>query len=1023
MTNLNIDTLIKNREEILKAEIASFFILLEKTNINKWKNINVRKESCKRKIDYFPECNKLDFNFDNFCKEVNLDKLSFSFNGKNLNLFNDLLKDWRSGKNDIQKILTRGCENINSGIDKGSPDDCNQLPELYISNAFGSLRKIVNKESLDKNRESCKEDIKKLIEKLRNNTFKFKNDRKQFKDIFCNIYSSLLSDSRFPINDVTLYEQAYMTATMFKSALAAMLLDNSNLNYVDNPQSIRWSILGIQYDKLGLAEKGLKAASIKWYRDTADEVDDKIKEIIEIGYTLGNEVYKDETGIYFLVPENAIGDKKGDFYEIHSDLNELKEKIQKIFTEKFEDEVYPAIFLAEPSRGLMNLGHLIEKAKENFLKQERPEDFTEKLKHDENPTGICQVCRMRLANKKNKDDLICNVCDGRNKNRLNNWLDNRNDETIWTGELQDKNGKIALVTLKFELDKWLNGDLVNSLVVNNCNYSQTLDNLFNELKTKNGRNKKLKNTTISDFVDKSLRNRINLSDYLKNILLERSIGHEWEKFISKQLKDWDDTKQESKKQKIDFEKRKIKWQNLNNSDIEFLSTLLLQFLLLKNPSPARLRRIWETTREFFEEILSNIVNILEIPKWRQRRVILDVEILNSESSDCIDKEYVYKGLHFWEKENQLYLIDSIEQFLKVFNPAYLQELYKNNDKDFIISKKVFEKLINQEWQIEEHSEQGKNKKTYNIKITDVDLDTYKPILSILSPTPISWQFAIPADRVPVLLKKIKERYKENFRWVYGKLPLHIGIVVQNYKKPLYVGIKALRNIRRDCMEWRHLGKELPGKDLKARQKEVFHYSAQPEKIADCENYYSLYEKTEGNGRYEFYLYTADKRKQWLDTTQNTADTDKFTIYPNTFDFEFMDTNTRRNDIYYRKDKAKRFLKIKQNRPYNLSDWQYFEKFKEYFSDEKSSSKLQTLVNIIYSKLEDWDDKEAMKRFILSSFINILELKNRKQKDDFAGILKCNGWNKLENLEGEELTKCLYMILDMFEFWHTILKEV
>ena len=33
------------------------------------------------------------------------------------------------------------------------------------------------------------------------------------------------------------------------------------------------------------------------------------------------------------------------------------------------------------------------------------------------------------------------------------------------GELQDKNGIVALVTLKFELEQWLNGNLVNSLIV------------------------------------------------------------------------------------------------------------------------------------------------------------------------------------------------------------------------------------------------------------------------------------------------------------------------------------------------------------------------------------------------------------------------------------------------------------------------------------------------------------------------------------------------------------------------------
>ena len=74
----------------------------------------------------------------------------------------------------------------------------------------------------------------------------------------------------------------------------------------------------------------------------------------------------------------------------------------------------------------------------------------------------------------------------------------------------------------------------------------------------------------------------------------------------------------------------------------------------------------------------------------------------------------------------------------------------------------------------------------------------------MDPTPISWQFAIPAEYVPNLIKNITRYYNENFIWVYGKLPLHIGVVIQNYKKPLYLGIKALRKIRRDNVEEIHL---------------------------------------------------------------------------------------------------------------------------------------------------------------------------------------------------------------------------
>lgn len=64
----------------------------------------------------------------------------------------------------------------------------------------------------------------------------------------------------------------------------------------------------------------------------------------------------------------------------------------------------------------------------------------------------------------------------------------------------------------------------------------------------------------------------------------------------------------------------------------------------------------------------------------------------------------------------------------------------------------------------------------------------------------------------------------------------------------------------------------------------------------------------------------------------------------------MDTNTRRNDIYYDTTNYKRILKLKSNRPYEIEEyWEKFKIFKEIFSDKASSSKLHKLISLIYEK--------------------------------------------------------------------------
>lgn len=1132
-STLNLGNLVSYRNEILKAEIGALLFNLGKTHIGFWakKNgktyFNLDKTVFEKKFGYKPfngyrkyyqkdaSINIPPFEYD--LNRVNIRLKNFIFNNFVEFPFNiennkkkikwdsffkgDALENNEEGKVFVQKIFFRGCENINSGIDKGSPQDSNKLDTLWISNAFGTFKRPVEEQYFDDERICFFRSLHKFLED--NNYYSNPDWEKIREFVFNKIkswYSRLLSDSRFPVNDVTLFDQAYMTASMFKATLAGMFLDNSRYqNYLNNPQSIKWSILGIQYDKLGLAEKGLKASYINWYREASQKVDKKVKNIIELKYALGNEVYRDETGIYFIVPENIIGEEDSDFHKLHSGLNKINEEIQNIFTSEFGGEVYPALFLTKPSRGLMNLGHLVSKASENFLKSEYPKDFEKNLKHDKESKqdndesksirkGICQVCGVRLAvADKEKQDLVCDVCKERSKGRLKDWWFNSGDkETIWLDELQDKNGRVALVTVKFELGKWLNGDLMNSLVLNNVNFflflskmKDTVDaikflynkNAFSENSYKTNSNtlneflidleknigflssfnRKFKKSTLT--VD-TKNNRVILRDsngnpqnnkvLLNNIAFKKfirlfdfevfnTLSHDayngcksndetFDNFIRQIFfgsilgNEWEDlVKSSALNSKIDWAsgKERILWDKLTNSDIEFLSEILLQFLLRKNPSPARLRRVWETTKEFLEDLESRLTSDLlkSIPKERKKRVV--ITLANSAEPDG---KYEWNGINFWKKGNQIKLISSIEVFASAIGKE-LKNIDEGNIKNFISKAKIVLK-----------SKEGSKVTPIDLSIQsnfDAKLENYKPYFTILSPTPVSWQFIIPAQYTPELIENVQKEYCKNFKWVYGKLPLHIGVIVQNYKSPLYIGIKALRKIRRDGIKWNKLSREIDAEKFKARQKEAFHYQTPPEKTALCEDFYSLFERKNGTGKYKVYLYPDEKppKKVWIDTTQSVSPGDKFIVYPNTFDFEFLDTNARRNDIYY-DGENKRYIDIKIMRPYDIEDWKYFENFKKYFSrDDKSSSQLQKLTSLIYSKLEDWkDDAESVKKFMISAFRNVLNIKDSNSENEFAKVLGAKNFDEFQNMQPEEFVKKLYMFLDMFEFWHKSLKE-
>jgi len=1099
----------KEKVDMIKAEIGALLFNLGKTHIGFWERDLTDKEKQKFtlyfgfspfggykeywKRYYKIEVDKIDCDFPNHI-------LTSFFSSRfeklpNVQNLKDVCLGKESNSNFVKRVFFRGCENVNSGIDKGSPKE--RLSSLWIANAFGSFKEKVNENYFDKQR-LC------FLRNLTNRLLQFRKNIEQFdvdewvevrNFVFNEIklwYSHLLSDNRLPANDVTLWDQAYMTATLFKAAVSAVMLDDKKFKeYKDNPSHIRWRILGIQYDKLGLAEKGLKPVYINWYRENSKKVDDEIKKLLETEYPLGNEIYRDETGIYFLVPENIAEEKNGDFYLLSNDLNDVQDKILEIFTQNFKGEVYPAIFLTEASRGTMNIAHLIEKAKENFLKAIYPENFQNNLKHDKNANGICQVCGIRLARKKEdeEDALICTTCQKRKESRIDSWLNNIDKETIWTGDLQDENGRIALVTLKFELSEWLNGGMVNTLLIQDsffdesckklektlvsikklmkiganeietykkeCNKSKDslrnflenidflLDNVSQTIKEKfNMDYNKMKFGKKPDQIDQPIKNILNnekfkefikifnfkiynelskdaysgckknkeaLEDFLRQVFFESIIGTKWKRLVDQLLPD-----------KINWEKLEIKWNELEKRDIFSLSQLLLQFLLRKNPSPARLRRIWETTKNFFSDIKQNIKNSMNIKEWRCKRLIWENFVKDDNKKG---KEYEYSGLNFWvDEKGNVYLISSLASAIDVLS---------NNKNKF--DRREIKQQINEErcdWLKEKIvlKEYGKpNGEELNLNLKDAKYENFLPYFSILDPTPISYQFIIPADTVPVFIKNVQEAYKKEFKWVIGKLPLHIGIVIQNYKKPLYMGIKALRNIRRDIKNWNDIRQSIDAKSLKAMQKEAFSCHALQENLSKLEDFYSLYEKEQGKGSYKFYLNPKGK-PVWLNTTKDASNNDKFIIYPNTVDFEFLDVNTRRNDIYY--NKSKRTKEEKRNRPYTWEKWQIFYNFEDYFKETKLSGKLQNIVSLIYSKLNDWkENDESIRIFLLSAFINVFDLKdNDKSKqqqklDEFAKLLGQSNWNKVKDLNLREFKEALWQFIDMFEFWHIHLKKI
>ncbi len=1080
MPVLNLENLRDYRDEILKAEAVSLFALWDKVSPDKQNkaNINLIIKSLSGWEDVFK--NK-----------------TIKILNKDFNLWDNFLNKWRDkwrsrrkeDKDFLLQVLYGIGESLNSGIDKGAPrGDVKVLPEddRWIANAFGSLKKKIIYLYVD---EYC---INNRISSLKKLTEDFLDlNRVDWDNITMvrgkieEIFAGLLSDDRFPINDVSLWDQAYMATAMFKSSLSEYVLQNNGINDLPERNEVKWRILGIQYDKLGLSEKGYKPSQIQWYRETAKEIDEEVKKLLEYDYPIGNEIYRDETGIYFLIGEQLGKDIGGDSIgKLHPDLNEINERILNIFKDKSMDEFYPAIFVTKASRGLMNLGYLVEKARENFLKADWHKKniniCIEKSTRGK-AVGVCQLCGQKMvfeSDRRGEYKYMCDDCyEYKTQGRIDEWLKETTQETIWMDELRDVNDRVVLVTMKFELKHWLNGDMLNSMVIRKEDYLnmhklcvktfQAIKKLYNKnaftlnsyklangdfnqqfalevenilvpisdssllrayggvklclengnlklvdkynnlqsLKTLLNNNKfsnfikifdfKLFNLLAKDAYDGCRNNEETFDDFIRQIFFGSVAGTYWENWIKQTLLNL----------KINWGEEIIDWSQLTDQDIDLLSTILLQFLLRKNPSPARLRRVWESTKEFFEEIERDICDYAGIPEERRKRYYWD-------NGNIPEGEYRDGDAVFWSTQNRVYLI------------SYLKDLPKH--KKFKLKK------------YSEKGAAGGEGYVGELELNESREEVYKPYMSITDPTPVSWQFIIPAEYVPNLIDNIMKKYDQHFRFVYGKLPLHIGIVIQDYKKPLYVGIKALRRIRRDVEDVGKLEINVKASQIKDKLK----CQRLEESKNDTQSYYSLYWGEHNNG-YEFYVKPAGAQgyhRKWICAAGDIGDDESVCIIPNTFDFEFLDTNRRRNDIYYARDFGyKRVAEIKNNRPYEIENfWKKFKVFKDVFGEEKHSTKLQKLIYLICDKvslnkcsLKD----DALASFMASAFINVLELqKDEKMLEKILRIfeiekssVKSDGKLDKGRLHWQLVSKLnrknLKLFLDMFEFWHRTLKEV
>ena len=584
-----------------------------------------------------------------------------------------------------------GYDGMDSGLDKGRVMDKDKVGQrkdhTFITTAFGYEFKRIELSEVESLTKALQKVVVNALKQFKsdNNIIKLREIIERTKEYYLNF----LGETRRPANDVTLWDHSYSVATLVKCAVAKNVIDCSNASF--DPLDFNWKSFSINFDTLGLLAKGIKLGDILGYWECIRSAFSRTKEIIEVIHPAGNEVYRDTTGIFFLVPDIDLEELKDLILE---ELDGIEPELMSQITIKeiiYSNSNYKFI-CSKPEnnipRELKQKRRDIENHKKEVLKNSLPAARKKALQEIIYPVSserfsysqfseyewenkeICPICRLRPMDE-NSDG--CEHCIERRQRRAKIWMDNPKN-TVWLDEVSDHNDRIALIVGCFILDNWLDGSFIKTLAIRAGN----------------------------------------------NVSPEP-----------------------------------------------------------KNPSPARIRRCWETTEGFIQSTISE--EILETWQWkpdiRRQRIQFKIEPNPKipEGSTC---DIEVEGIRFSPvcigKDNGTFVSTINLQILGRFGET-VEEI-----ADFLNRKGIKIKCEGKGWV---------NYTIVNSQPAEDKFQHYLPYVKIYD-FPDQFMVLVPAYEALDIAEKILAEYEIQFSKVRDRLPFHLGIIAFHRRTPLYVVMDA-----------------------------------------------------------------------------------------------------------------------------------------------------------------------------------------------------------------------------------------
>lgn len=702
-----------------------------------------------------------------------------------------------------------------------------------------------------------------LTDRLRKLPFDRLSDHSVFERELRAAFSAALGDTRRPINEVTLWDWSATVAALFKAALANALLGTR-----PEPDALHWRLLGVRVDGSAFVQRVARIPDLIARRHLLAEAFGRVRELLEKTYPLGTEVYRDENGSVYVVPDNAHLLACSD-----ADGHTLEYLIGERFADhsgagqpggKIAGEVKPTLTLGEPWCG----SRPADNTKQGQAVDQVP-PITEMV---DMPPGtyadpatvtrfwagatadVCPVCGQRPQGPgaKARDRGVCDICEARRVDRSKKWSADL-QTTIWLDEVADLNGRLALVVGQFALDDWLDPDrsMVETLAVTEPANGQAV---------------------------------------------------------------------------------------------------------VKNPSFARLRRVWETTGDFWGNALKGHKGTLLLPLRPPRLAIFpeNAEQLN------LGPYHAYELLVHnvpvavvWDHQNR--------RFITCDNLEYLAAPHH-------LGLPLADALeTGQQYELAEPSGSGRPARRTSIVVSQVvpiANSQYEPVILILS-DPRTFMALVPGSEALGVATAIKTRYEREMGKVRNRLPLTLGVVYFGRRSPLSAALDAgrrmlthrskpaaarveeVQRLAPDASEW-------PGSvklTLATDQRRVNLSVCTVMGDGTTRDVWYPYWLVQGKPT-DRTLWFEDKEHEYWVHVSELRQGDTVTWQPSSFDLEYLDTSARRFEVSYDPPHGQRRGAERCQRPYLLEE---LERIEEVWQEIRrlSLSQIRGLESLIEAKRRLW----------------------------------------------------------------------